>query len=131
MPPPIADILTLSTTAPTGDTWTGTITQLRRGITLPGGIVAKDRDRSYALTLTLPARTGNRYQDIAFSGILRWGGTDASGVTTSADGKDLIGAGPGGNTMPLTGFDLLLTLGIAAGLLGIGGVCAAVGRSAA
>jgi hypothetical protein len=129
-PPPLADILTLSFTAPTGETWTGTITQLEHRVDLPGGLMSKGNDRTYALVLSLPARAGNAYQDLAISGVLTWGGTDASGETRSLLGEHLTRpsvVGSGDNTLAVTGLDARLALGSALAMLVIGIACVVTG----
>lgn len=80
--------------------------------------------------LSLPARAGNAYQDLAISGVLTWGGTDAAGETRSVLGEHLTRpslVGSGDNTLAVTGLDGRLVLGSAVALLVIGIVCIVTG----
>lgn len=135
--PSLADVLTLTATDGGAASWRGSLSDLVHGVTLPGGPLERGHTRRYAITLSLPAQTGNAYQGLAVSADLEWGARAAAGTPAVKPGVGVLGesvrrgAAPQGQQsdgLPFTGFDAALSLVAGLALLGLGTVVVALAR---
>jgi hypothetical protein len=145
--PSLAQQLRITATASSGVSWSGSLARLERRVALPGGMLAAGHGRTYRLTLSLPASTGNRYQGVAVSAIFIWDGKVSAtlGITPPPAGTGVLGEHTGrgghhggsqqggsgsneGGSLPFTGFDAIRLLAMAFGLLGLGSTLVVVGR---
>jgi hypothetical protein len=136
-----SQLVRLTVRSPNGDRWSGNLSDLERGINLPGGTIPERQARRYSLSMTLPSTTGNAAENQQFSALLTWTVQDASGRQVGSGGSAPIGSGVEGEheqrtrggrenqttsvaapdaDLPFTGFDAVLALTAAAVLLGAG-----------
>jgi hypothetical protein len=113
--PRLARVLLLTVTDSDDVSWTSRFARLVHRRDLPGGTIAAGQDRTYQLTLSLPASAGNGYESLGFSASLRLGGTDGStSRTTITLGKPGPPGAAGASTARRAvtpGAKALLTLG--------------------
>lgn len=127
----LASVLQLTITAPDGDTYSGTIRQLESWVALPGGDLAAGQSRDYRATLAAPLSLGNAYEDRRISATLLWVSVDRRGrptgpVSSTSIGSQVLGEHidrgerRSGADLPLTGFDVAMSLSAATLLIGAG-----------
>jgi hypothetical protein len=120
-PPVLAQMLELKATDHSGQVWQGSLAAVQHRVELPGGTIPAGGRRSYALTMSLPARAGNNYEGLAVSGAVSWGGMDASRHVVTR-------SGPGKSALPFTGFDAVTMLAVAGCLLAVGSAIVAAAK---
>jgi hypothetical protein len=127
-PPSLAQMLQLSVVNG-AHAWRGTLAQAQGHILLPGGGIKPGQHRTYVVTLSLPARAGNAYEGLVARDPFSWGGKDDTGVLgaggTRGTGKGSKGdgqttTGRQGHSLPFTGFNALVDVGVALSLVAVG-----------
>jgi len=121
--------------------WSGTIRDLRHGITLPGDAPSATAALSYDVTASLPATATNASSLRTLSFDLEYGSNDRSGhavtkVLGEGFGRPGISGTTGavaasnnsGSSLPFTGADLAIDLAAAAAAIALGASALIVGR---
>jgi hypothetical protein len=108
-----------------GHAWHGTLAQAQGRIALPGGDVKAGQHRTYVVTLSLPTTAGNSYEGLVVRDPVSWGGKDDTGVLGEGISRGGGNGGQGttgsqGDSLPFTGFNVVVDVGVALSLIAAG-----------